>query len=165
MGTFGALKHIFFGSTNPTEQRQNAALHSCCSSPLQRASIASEGAPRGLGADINWSDSSTPAGGRGQRGRKKQRRTYRTASSIYVHTAKSTTALHIGRFYHFGWLAGAPLEAINFKPQSLLPVLHLTFPPLLKEGRVEEKGGGGGHRVTYCFYMKSIPLVFGSIMT
>lgn len=76
---------------------------------------------------------------RGWRSERKPRRTYCTASSIYVHTVKSTAALHIGCFYHFGSLTWAPFEAINFKPQSLLPVLRLTFLPLLKEGRVEEK--------------------------
>lgn len=75
----------------------------------------------------------------GEDGESKPQRTNCTASNICVHTVKSTAALHIGCFCHFGSLTWAPLEAINFKPQSLLPVFRLTFPPLLKEGRVEEK--------------------------
>lgn len=49
---------------NPTQQ-QNTMLLSCCSSPLWRASttITNKGAPRGLDADVNWSDSSTTADG------------------------------------------------------------------------------------------------------
>jgi len=38
-----------------------------------------------------------------------------------VHTVKSTAGFYFGCFYHFGLLNSAPLEAINFKPQSLLP--------------------------------------------
>lgn len=64
---------------------------------------------------------------------------YCTAPSFYVHTAKSTAAFYFGCFYHFGSLTWAPREAINFKPRSLLPVEHLTFPPPLKERRVEKE--------------------------
>lgn len=71
--------------------------------------------------------------------REKATKNYCTASSIYVHTVKSTAGFYFGCFYHFGSLTWAPLEAINFKPQSLLPVHRLTFPPPLREGRVEEE--------------------------
>lgn len=71
--------------------------------------------------------------------REKAAKNYCAASSIYAHTVKSTAGFYFGCFYHFGSLTWAPLEAINFKPQSLLPVHRLTFPPPLKEGRVEER--------------------------
>lgn len=138
-----------------------------CSSllyPLQRALTvaAATGAVQGLNTDHRQPQRT----GRGWQSERKSQRTHRKASSIHAHTVKSTTAPHIGCFYHFGSLTCAPLEAIKFKPQSLLPLLHLTSPPPLKEGRVEEeRRGGKRQRVTYCFYMRSIPSVFRSIMT
>lgn len=75
----------------------------------------------------------------GWRSERKPRRTIvQLPASTYTQLNQLLLFL-LDAFITLDSLTWAPLKAINFKPQSLLPVHRLTFSPLLKERRVEEQ--------------------------
>lgn len=106
---------------NPAPQ-QNTELLSCCSSPLRRASttITNKGALRGLDAEKTHSDSSTKPDGGDDGARESREETYCTASSICVHTVKSTAAFFISDAF-------ITLDRSPELPSKLLILSHKVY--------------------------------------